>query len=147
MRKIIFLDFDGVLHPDGVALFSRLDVFERHLARMPEAEVVVSSTWREDHSLDQLRAFFSPTFRPKIVGVTPSLAGGYDCGGRELEIRAYLSANNLTDANCAWVALDDMAMFFGEPCHNLILTESCEGFTERQGEQLLSWYASASGAG
>jgi len=61
MRKIIFLDFDGVLHPDGVGLFSRLPLLESFLSRMPEAEIVVSSTWREDHTLDELRQFvFTP---------------------------------------------------------------------------------------
>ncbi len=147
MRQLIFLDFDGVLHPDGVALFSRLALFEQCLAQMPEAEIVVSSTWREDHSLDQLRAFFSPAFGSRIVGVTPSLEGGYDLGGREMEIHAYLSANGLTSENCRWAALDDMAMFFGENCRNLVLTESSEGFTELQGAQLLSWYRNEPAAG
>lgn len=88
MRRIIFVDFDGVLHPDGVALFSRLPMFESLLARMPDAEVVVSSTWREDHTLEQLRQFPSPDLRRRITGVTPSLEGGYDIGGRQMEIQS-----------------------------------------------------------
>ena len=86
MRKIIFLDFDGVLHPDGIAKFSRLPVLERFLVEMPDAEVVVSSTWREDHTLDQLRDIFSPPLRSRITGVTPSLDDGYDLKKRKKEV-------------------------------------------------------------
>jgi hypothetical protein len=39
MRKILFLDFDGVLHPDGAGLFSKLGLFEEYLSKMPEAEL------------------------------------------------------------------------------------------------------------
>ncbi|HQV73578.1 MAG TPA: hypothetical protein PLY64_11455, partial [Dokdonella sp.] len=53
MRKIIFLDFDRVLHPDGVGLFSKLPLLESFLSRMPEVEVVISSTWRDQWSHDR----------------------------------------------------------------------------------------------
>ena len=140
MRKIIFLDFDGVLHPDGVARFSRLPLFEAYLSAMPEAEVVVSSTWREDHTLDELRGFFSCALQDKISGVTPSLDDGYDLGGRQKEIEAYLIAENLTANNCTWTALDDIALFFEGSCQNLVQTDSSKGFTEQEGERLVAWY-------
>ena len=147
MRKIIFLDFDGVLHPDGVAKFSRLPVLERFLVEMPDAEVVVSSTWREDHTLDQLRDIFSPPLRSRITGVTPSLDDGYDLGGRQSEILTYLANEGLSDTNCCWIALDDNAMFFEDSCQNLVLTDSSIGFTEQEGEQLIAWYKRAGSAG
>ena len=147
MRKIIFLDFDGVLHPDGVAKFSRLPVLERFLVEMPDAEVVVSSTWREDHTLDQLRDIFSPPLRSRITGVTPSLDDGYDLGGRQSEILTFLANEGLSDTNCCWIALDDNAMFFEDSCQNLVLTDSSIGFTEQEGEQLIAWYKRAGSAG
>ena len=147
MRKIIFLDFDGVLHPDGIAKFSRLPVFERFLSEMPAAEIVVSSTWREDHTLDQLRGYFSPSLRNRISGVTPSLDDGYELGGRQKEIQTYLANEGLSDTNCYWVALDDIAMFFEDSCQNLVLTDSSVGFTEKEGGQLISWYKRAESAG
>ncbi len=140
MRKIIFLDFDGVLHPDGVGLFSRLPLLESFLSRMPEAEIVVSSTWREDHTLDELRQFFSPELRQRISGVTPSLDDGYELGGRQKEIQSYLDARNLDHDACNWIALDDIALFFEEAWPNLVLTDSSKGFTEQEGEKLLEWY-------
>lgn len=147
MRKIIFLDFDGVLHPDGIAKFSQLPVLERFLSEMPKAEIVVSSTWREDHSLDQLRGFFSPHLRSRIVGVTPSLDDGYELGGRQKEILSYLASEGLSDTSCRWIALDDIAMFFEDSCRNLVLTDSSTGFTEREGEELIAWYKRAEAAG
>ena len=147
MRKIIFLDFDGVLHPDGIAKFSRLPILERFLFEMPDAEVVVSSTWREDHTLDQLRGFFSPPLRSRISGVTPSLDDGYEIGERQKEILSYLSNEGLSDTTCYWVALDDIAMFFEDSCQNLVLTDSSIGFTEQEGEQLIAWYKRAESAG
>lgn len=147
MRKIIFLDFDGVLHPDGVAKFSRLPVLELFLSEMPEAEIVVSSTWREDHTLEQLRGFFSPHLRSRISGVTPSLDDGYERGGRQREILSYLENEGLSGENCTWVALDDIALFFEDACRNLVLTDASVGFTEREGEQLVAWYRRAESAG
>jgi len=147
MRKIIFLDFDGVLHPDGIGKFSQLPILEHFLSAMPEAEVVVSSTWREDHTLEQLRGFFSPALQNRITGVTPSLEDGYEIGGRQKEILSYLTAENLSNKNSSWVALDDIALFFEDSCPNLVLTDSSKGFTEQEGEQLIAWYASAKSAG
>ena len=147
MRKIIFLDFDGVLHPDGIAKFSRLPILEKFLSEMPEVEIVISSTWREDHTLDQLRGFFSPHLRNRISGVTPSLDDGYELGGRHKEILSYLANEGLSDRNCSWVALDDIALFFEDHCKNLVLTDSSTGFTEKEGEQIMAWYKLAVGAG
>lgn len=112
MKKLLFLDFDGVLHPDGVALFSRLALLEEYLLKMPGVDIVVSSTWRETDSLERLQGYFSEAIRDRVVGVTPSLEDGYDCGGRQREIHAFLESAGLNSENASWVALDDMAMFF-----------------------------------
>lgn len=147
MRKILFLDFDGVLHPDGVALFSQLGVFEEYLSQMPDVEVVISSTWREDHSLEELKKYFSHSVQDRIVGTTPSLEDGYDCGGRQREIQAFLDSASLNSTNCAWIALDDMQLFFESDCPNLIVTDSSKGFTASDGHSLLEWYEQARAVG
>lgn len=143
MRKILFLDFDGVLHPDGIALFSQLPVFETYIQKMPRIEIVISSTWREDHSIEKLRGYFSHFVQSRITGVTPSLEDGYDCGGRQREIHAYLDSAGLNIENCTWIAIDDMALFFENGYPHLLLTDSSKGFTEADGDALLEWYARA----
>lgn len=58
---ILFLDFDGVLHPeyDGQAtpadvVFCHLPRFEAVMRDHPEVEIVISSMWREQFPLDAL---------------------------------------------------------------------------------------------
>ena len=63
---ILFLDFDGVLHPeysdravpDEIA-FCHLPRFEAVLRDFPNVEIVISSTWRYHLPLDALRERFS----------------------------------------------------------------------------------------
>lgn len=40
---------------------------------MVNNEIVVSSSWRESHSLDELRDFFALDIRLRVVGVTPDI--------------------------------------------------------------------------
>ena len=58
---ILFLDFDGVTHPepyDQDAAFQQLPFIEAVVRDMVGVEIVVSSSWRESHSLEELREFF-----------------------------------------------------------------------------------------
>lgn len=68
--KFIFLDFDGVLHSNygkDSALWSHLPRFEAVLRDYPDASVVISSSWADGRNIEQLREFFSPDIRPRIV--------------------------------------------------------------------------------
>jgi hypothetical protein len=44
--KVVFLDFDGVLHPGFSETFRHLPTFDRFLRTMPDTSVVISSDWR-----------------------------------------------------------------------------------------------------
>lgn len=106
---IIFLDFDGVVHPVSFPLkdpFSALPLFETWLRQHPEVDVVVSSAWRKERTLDDLKGFFSPDLQCRIIGKTPHLKGDLNMRGqRETEVLQWLSdAGRRGDA---WVALDD----------------------------------------
>ena len=140
MRKILFLDFDGVLHPDGVGVFSNLSIFERCIFNMPDVEIVISSTWREDETLDGLKRYFSEFVQERIIGVTPVLDDGCDYGGRQREILSYLSSEGVNSENSCWIAVDDMKMFFDENCPNLIWIDGTKGFSDEDGILLLEWY-------
>ncbi|MFZ3000646.1 MAG: HAD domain-containing protein [Undibacterium umbellatum] len=52
---ILFLDFDGVLHPepcyDKTQLFSCLPRLEAILRDFPTVQIVISSTWRKNWSI------------------------------------------------------------------------------------------------
>lgn len=118
-RIYIFLDFDGVTHPffpradqtdAGNQYFSKLPKIEAVIREFDEALIVISSTWRCSHTLEQLQAFFSEDMRHRVIGVTPEFPMSKDgtewIGCRQREVEAYLASNGLSDA--PWVALDDV---------------------------------------
>lgn len=144
MRKIVFLDFDGVLHADGEAQLSRLALFEARLRLMPALEIVISSSWREHYSLESFRNFFHPDLRHRIIGLTPLLHCRYAPSGRQLEIEAYLHAECLNESNCRWLALDDMAEMFQGDCKYLLLVDSTQGFCDSVASRLECWYRDSS---
>ena len=70
--KTVFLDFDGVLHPEFChesKHFCCLPLFEEVLRKVPDCEIVIASTWRLQTPIDVLRAHFSHDISPRIVGV------------------------------------------------------------------------------
>ncbi|CAK0763689.1 conserved hypothetical protein [Gammaproteobacteria bacterium] len=139
-RKFIFLDFDGVLHIKCGKHFSKLKLFEEYLTKMPKAEIVISSTWRESYEFEELRNFFDMPFREKVIGVTPILERGFEIGGRQKEIELFLQKCCLAEKSSSWIALDDTESLFNPNCKNLILVNSNTGFREEDGYQLIKWY-------
>lgn len=131
---ILFLDFDGVLHPvnreDGV--FSR----EEHLARVlrdyPHVQVVISSSWRCDYTLANMKTFFLTDLRSRIIGVTPHFMGdGLDHENfdlREQEIYAWLRSAGREHE--PWIALDDSDWLFSSSCLHLLLVDASTGFDD-----------------
>jgi HAD domain in Swiss Army Knife RNA repair proteins len=132
---ILFLDFDGVTHPEPYApqaAFTQLSLIESVVRERVHVAIVVSSSWRESHSLDELRAFFAPDLQRRVVGVTPdlwdpALAPAYV---RECECLAWLAANR--PAGTRWLAIDDRPAFFQPNCPNLFLTDTLQGFLPGQ---------------
>lgn len=143
MRKLIFLDFDGVLHNSGGPLFANLPLFESYLGQMPDIEVIISSSWREGRSVAELKIIFSPKYRHQICGTTPSLECCFECGGRQKEIEAFLFINNYSELDTQWVAIDDMVALFSPDYKHLIATDSEFGFGITEGKLLLEWYKQA----
>jgi hypothetical protein len=111
--KILFLDFDGVLHPVGAGAekFSCLPLLEGYLREgaAQDVRIVVTSTWRLAYRLDSLRGFFSPDIAPRIIGCVPEL-DEYDTDfERAEEIEAWLASHG---QGAAWAALDDDPLHF-----------------------------------
>lgn len=91
-RAILFLDIDGVLHPNGVArvyvrrseagdflghrvLGSGLWQWSEPLASLlreyPEVEVVLHSTWRHEISLEDIKKHMPPELAERVTALTP----------------------------------------------------------------------------
>lgn len=125
---ILFLDFDGVLHGLGRPLFEHLVRFEAFLREFPEIEIVISSSWREDHSLAALRKFFSNDLHARIIDTTPIITTKtppYPRHVRHLEIQQYVTTKVLEPQQ--YLALDDDPVLFPADCPYLILCEPVIG--------------------
>lgn len=105
-RQLLFLDFDGVLHPDqrresarhfidgivagtvdprrlGLLCTRRQALLAAVLQDHPGVDIVVSSAWRTWHpdgSLDWLRPLLHPVIAARIIGATPDLGLAGDFG-------------------------------------------------------------------
>lgn len=111
---ILFLDFDGVLHPvfplpelpeEENQFFAYAARLEEVLRGFPEVQIVISSTWRFLEPLDALRARFSPDIAARILGTLQTDMRNSGKGVRHAEILAWLSSQGLSDQ--PWLALDD----------------------------------------
>ncbi len=121
--KIVFLDFDGVLnslsdiafgHP--AAIFKR-DAIARlnDILHLSKAKVVISSSWRVHHSLDELRGFLEELgFQGEIIAATPVFSHQHAQGLKDLglircqEIQAWIDAQ--LEPLTSFVILDDMEL-------------------------------------
>lgn len=131
MRLFLFLDFDGVLHRNADRYdspFVYMDNFCNALRRADpqgRVEIVISSTWRNSESLEELRAHFPEDIARRIVDVTPSLAD-MDLpidGLREREIREWLQG---APADHRWLAIDDRANYFSKDCPHVLIVPSTD---------------------
>lgn len=127
---ILFLDFDGVLHPFNRATGTLvlLPHFERVMRDFVDVDIVISSAWRESSTLDELRSFFSIDIRERVIDVTPILHYLDHRYVREAEITTWLR-----DAGREyepWLAIDDSELFFSPGCPNLLLVDADIGFSE-----------------
>ncbi len=140
---ILFLDFDGVLHPqyDGQAVpenvaFCHLPRFESLMRVYPLVEIVISSMWRNQFSLDNLRARFSSDIAERIVGATlmEDSQSSPIFWQREMEILRWLSINHRSNEH--WVALDDAVWEFKDYRHRLVPCRSYVGLDVRSEQHL-----------
>jgi len=97
MKKIIFLDIDGVLNSEVDFMLNgnkeeRVDIAPRPMKLLNEliedtgAEVVVSSVWRFGHTVESMQKLLeSKGFKGNVVGLTPSYGNGVVRGNEILK--------------------------------------------------------------
>lgn len=133
MDRILFLDFDGVLHPECCKPQNRFCFVENFCDVLRESDsqgllpIVISSTWRLDTRLPEMRSFFPKDIQRQIVGVTPRLHSppiGWEHGcadhaaTRQREIERWMSTHSPAGE---WLAIDDVKTLFKNHSPNLFL--------------------------
>lgn len=140
-NKILFLDFDGVLHPT----LAKPSAFFIHGSRLVEAlrshpvNIVISSSWRFHFSREEYLAKLPAELAGQVVGVTGDAHVGQFA--RWHEIQQYVKKHQVAD----WRALDDSAFEFPLNCRKLIACDGSVGVTSAQLNLITDWLWRTSG--
>ena len=136
IEKLLFLDFDGVLHSVEASkneLFCKAPLLNNLLTVHP-CNVVISSSWRLHFHLNELRQRLQAPMSNLIIGQTGPCEFGR--GSRFNEIKNYI---NLHKSQAIWRALDDSSNDFPIDCPELIHCDPFEGITEQELLELSHW--------
>lgn len=143
--QVLFLDFDGVMHPEFChesKHFVHLETFETVMRAALHVDLVISSTWRYKRSLEELKALFSEDVAARIIGTTPFYAQLTDVPDtlqgfeREAECRSWLLQHGR--AAQKWLALDDRSWNFRPFNRNVLLVDGGVGLSADVAQTLLA---------
>lgn len=133
---VLFLDFDGVLHPDPcrdrARMFEHAPRLAAALARFADMEIVLSTAWRTQHAPAALAAQLPPGLRERVVGAT-SCFHEIECAPALVPYRRQAECQHWIDRRrpgAPWFALDDRSEQFEPYCDRLIPTDSRIGLDD-----------------
>ena len=135
---LLFLDIDGVLRRKQSPLY-RLDpdclqAFEEAIRPLAGVQIVITSTWREAFTLDEMRGLFSRDIALRVIGATP-IAPNRDGHYRHREVLAYLKLKGREGE--PWLALDDDPLHY-PPLDNVLLIDAERGFDSDAMQRLIA---------
>lgn len=147
---ILFLDYDGVLHPSQVVmgehgptligdgeLFMWADNLAPLLAAHPHVQIVLSTSWARHLPFEQVRDFLPVPLRRRVVGSTwhriqtdPEFSRGlqfsyWQDASRYQQVKRWANVHRLR----CWVAVDDDAKGWDEPAR-LVQTDPETGLSD-----------------
>ena len=134
-RKTIYLDFDGVLHPNVLQkgqAFCHVPLLESALAGK-SVGIIISSSWRLHETWEYIEMLFPSSIRGFLNGCTGKAYSGR--WSRWNEINEHASKCGVGD----WVALDDYERGFPPECPNLIICDGSIGLQQPQITELDEW--------
>jgi hypothetical protein len=110
----------------GTNLFEHAERLAAILAPYPNIKIVISSTWREHFTLDQIANILPPSLAKRVIGKTPEL--GFPNRAYEICIYAF-------EIKTPWIVLDDSALWWldGQCWPNLFKCDSKKGLDESAG--------------
>ncbi|HET7453458.1 MAG TPA: HAD domain-containing protein [Thermoanaerobaculia bacterium] len=134
---ILFLDIDGVMRRRGSPP-RRFDAdclvsFERAVAALPPpCEIVITSSWRENVPLADIRARFSSGVGGRIVGAVPVVDAGAEFP-RHHEVIEFLVRSGRAPE--FWIGIDDDVRAYPDHCR-VVLTDPARGFDDAAARRL-----------
>lgn len=147
MRRCIFLDFDGVLnsvastiayhHLRGPSktIYSESDRLDpiaigllKYLVDATDAEIVVSSTWRLNYSLQEFKEIFAQYGWENAPFVSKTIRGGIN-SVRGDEIKDWLDTRPASVAVDSYVIIDDDSDMLDDQLSHFVNTNGAVGFT------------------
>jgi hypothetical protein len=135
--RVLFLDFDGVLHPAGgepgtVLPFEWLPLLEQLLAPWPDVRLAVHSTWRYLYKSEEFPELLGP-LGSRFIGAAPR-------GPRAESVLWFLQLNPVIDD---YLVLDDApGEFPSDFPGNLVLCEPLTGISAPEVQsRIKAWLA------
>ena len=137
MPKLLYIDFDGVLHPTtGKDLFCSMHLLEEALIGK-DCQIIISSSWRFHHPFEYLLGLFPESLIRQVAGVT-----GDAFVGRWPRYSEILIDVSKRAAQGRWRALDDSWIEFPKDCPELIRCNPNVGMGSKESDELKRWTAS-----
>lgn len=139
MTQLLFLDYDGVLHPDAVYLsrgrvelraagnlFMWTPFLIEALAPHQDVQIVLSTSWARNLGFQRARAALPIELQARVIGATWHSAMGrgwpdhiaWDTQTRYGQIQTYLSR---LSTPARWIAIDDDAQGWADADRNQLI--------------------------
>lgn len=135
--RLIFLDFDGVLHPlqpevSQLERFCWLPTLEALVGSFPDVYIVVHSTWRYEYTEPELRQMLG-SLGHRFVGCAPRAP-------RQQAIEMVLQANRGVRGH---LVLDDDPREFSGSTLNVVLLDPQRGLSDETAQSAIrNWLRS-----
>lgn len=146
--KILFLDFDGVLHPEpvyrhpkggmyfgvecaGHKLFENAEILVNALASYPDVSIVLTTSWVRVLGFARAKAHLPESLRRRVVGATFHSTMNkfeFDAMSRGAQALADATRRRAT----AWVALDDDDGWLSAAESHVVKTDRVLGISASQ---------------
>lgn len=146
MKKILYLDFDGVLHDEqvyfhprrgiymytqGRVLFEWMPILEELLAPHPDVKIVLSTSWVRVRDYSFAKKQLSPMLQGRVIGAT------FHRRHMRLDEFVHLPRGEQIAQDVfrrgpqSWFAIDDDHIGWPEWCRdNLIRTDGARGISD-----------------
>jgi hypothetical protein len=145
---VLYLDFDGVLHPEGVywhpkrgvyihaeyeraghRLFEHAQLLESLLTPYPDVAIVLSTSWVRQYRFKGTAKRLPPGLQARCVGATFHTQMdryAFDATARGLQVQADVVRRRPS----TWLALDDVDEGWERAREHVLITDAVHGISE-----------------